>query len=77
MVVQNTLAANIEDDGDHNNVEAGEGVYNGHNGRLGEANGGPRSDQGSDAENEPEENDLIRWEMEKGCIKLNGESRHY
>ena len=60
MVVQNTLAANIEDDGDHDNVEV-----NGHNGRLGEANGGPRSDQGSDAENEPEENDLIRWEMEK------------
>merc|ERR1711976_425985 len=50
MVVQNTIPTNIENDGDHDNVEAGEG----------ETNGGPRSEQGSDAENEPEENDLIR-----------------
>ena len=55
MVVQNTIPQNLEDDGDHNNVEAGEAL-NGHNGRLGETNG----DQGSDTENEPEENDLIR-----------------
>ena len=62
MVVQNTIPNDIEHDGDHNGVE--EGGINGHNGRLGETNGGPRSDQGSDAENEPEENDLIRSEME-------------
>lgn len=64
MVVQNTIPNDIEDDGDHNGVEAGEGGLNGHNGRLGETNGGPRSDQGSDAENEPEENDLIRSDIE-------------
>ena len=59
MVVQNSILKSLEDDGDLNGVEVGEGL-NGHNGRLSEANGGPRSDQGSDAENEPEENDLIR-----------------
>ena len=60
MVVQNSIPKNLENDGDLNGVEVGEGGLNGHNGRLSETNGGPGSDQGSDTENEPEENDLIR-----------------
>jgi len=60
MVVQNSIPKNLEDDGDLNGAEVGEAGLNGHNGRLSETNGGSRSDQGSDTENEPEENDLIR-----------------
>ena len=50
MVVQNSIPKNLENDGDLNGVEVGEGGLNGHNGRLSETNGGPGSDQGSDTE---------------------------